>query len=114
MGRTSIERQANYRALFPAQLDAPHVEEIRMHVNRGWPLGSDRFKNEVERALETAVRPRKRGRPPIAREMRLTTTCGRKSTLPQYFGVFVFHEGRVRAPPSINVSLLQSALHLTV
>jgi hypothetical protein len=36
--------------------------EIRDTVNRGWPLGGERFKDEIERALKCATRSPKRGR----------------------------------------------------
>jgi len=56
-------RQCAYRDLFRTELDAKELAEIRDTVNRGWPLGSDRFKDEIERALRCAVRPPQRGRP---------------------------------------------------
>ena len=46
-----------------ALLDIRELDEIRYTVNRGWPLGSDRFKDEIERSLKLAVRQPKRGRP---------------------------------------------------
>lgn len=63
LGRTAEERQVAYRALFRTELDADALSEIRDTVNRGWPLGSERFKDEIARALMCAVRPPKRGRP---------------------------------------------------
>ena len=64
LGRTAAERQYAYRALFDMGLDAEVLDEIRATVNRGWPLGSERFKDEIARALRCAVRPPKWGRPP--------------------------------------------------
>ena len=63
LGRTDVERQHRYRELFGAELDSIALSEIRSTVNRGWPLGSEQFKDEVERALACAARPPKRGRP---------------------------------------------------
>lgn len=63
LGRTPIERQEAYRALFRDQLDDMVLSEIRSTVNRGWPIGSERFKNEIEQVLRRAARPPKRGRP---------------------------------------------------
>jgi len=60
-------RQQAYRDLFSTELDARELAEIRDAANRGWPLGGDRFKDEIERALQCAVRPPKRGRPPKRR-----------------------------------------------
>ena len=57
------ERQLAYRVLFGSELDSSELGEIRDTVNRGSPLGSGRFKDEIERALACAVRPPKRGRP---------------------------------------------------
>lgn len=57
------ERQLANRGLFATELDEKESGELRDTVNRGWPLGSDRFKDEIERALQCAARPPKRGRP---------------------------------------------------
>ena len=63
LGLTALERQDAYRELFGECFDARDVEEIRGTINRGWPLGGERFKDEIEVALNRAVRPPKRGRP---------------------------------------------------
>jgi putative transposase len=63
LGRTPIARQEAFRALFRDQLDDAALAEIRSTVNRGWPIGSERFKNEIEQVLRRAARPPKRGRP---------------------------------------------------
>lgn len=63
LGRTEIERQSAYWALFSTGVDDTCLQEIREAVNRGWPLGSERFKDEIEAALERAARPPQRGRP---------------------------------------------------
>ena len=52
------ERQLAYRGLFATELDEKELGELRDTVNRGWPLGSDRFKDEIERALQCAARLR--------------------------------------------------------
>ncbi|MGQ0749232.1 MAG: transposase [Betaproteobacteria bacterium] len=77
LGRSNEERQQAYRQLFHTELDARELAEIRDTVNRGWPLGGDRFKDELERALRCGVRPPRRGRPrqrrstiPIAKQSR--------------------------------------------
>ncbi len=62
-GETPEERQRAYRELFRVELDAKDLGEIRDTVNRGWPLGGERFKDEIEKALKCAARPPKRGRP---------------------------------------------------
>jgi putative transposase len=65
LGCTQSGRQAAYRALFRESFDARSVEEIRATINRGWPLGGEQFKDEIEAAVMRAVRPPKRGRPAI-------------------------------------------------
>lgn len=69
LGQSAEERQLRYRALFALSLRESQLEEIRHAVNRGWPLGSERFKDEIERALQMATRLPQRGRPPIARDL---------------------------------------------
>lgn len=64
LGRTAEARQHAYRELFRSELDSSELAEIRNTVNRGWPLGGERFKDEIEQALKCAARPPKRGRPP--------------------------------------------------
>ena len=63
LGKTTEDRQQAYRELFRSELDSSELGEIRDTVNSGWPLGSNRFKDEIESALKCAVRPAKRGRP---------------------------------------------------
>ena len=63
LGRTPEERQQAYRELFRSELDSDELKAIRDTVNRGWPLGGERFKDEIEQALKRAARPPKRGRP---------------------------------------------------
>jgi len=62
---TSIlgERQVAYRALFGAEHSGLEMDRIRTTVNQDWPLGSDRFRGEIEEALKRAANPPKRGRP---------------------------------------------------
>lgn len=63
LGSTRQQRQRAYRELFRSELDQNALDEILNAANRGWPLGSDRFKDQIERALNCAARPPKRGRP---------------------------------------------------
>ena len=63
LGATPEARQRAYQELFRCELDAKDLGEIRDTVNRGWPLGGERFKDEIESALKCAARPPKRGRP---------------------------------------------------
>jgi len=63
LGTTARERQLAYRELFRSEIDSRELGEIRDTVNRGWPMGSERFKDKIERALACSARPPKRGRP---------------------------------------------------
>lgn len=63
LGSNEAERQQAYRHLFSSHLDQKAFGEIRNAVNLGWPLGSERFKDQIEAALQRAARPPKRGRP---------------------------------------------------
>ena len=60
--KNNLGQQA-YRELFRSELDSSELGEIRDTVNRGWPLGGERFKDEIESALKCATRPPKRVRP---------------------------------------------------
>jgi putative transposase len=63
LGSTPEERQRHYRESFRNELAEPALQEIRDTVNRGWPLGRERFKDEIAGALQRITRPPKRGRP---------------------------------------------------
>ena len=63
LGNDETARRQAYRELFSGHLDEKVLTEIRGAVDRGWPLGSERFKDEIEAALQRAARPPRRGRP---------------------------------------------------
>lgn len=65
LGSSSVERQAAYRELFRAHVDDDLITDIRASVNKGLALGSERFKDEIERLLGRRVRPGQMGRPRI-------------------------------------------------
>jgi putative transposase len=69
LGTTDTERRSAYRALFSTGVDETRLREIREMVNRGWPLGSERFKDEIEATPERAARPPQRGRPRKSRQL---------------------------------------------
>lgn len=62
LGSDEAQRRAAYRALFRAHLDEEALSEIRKASSRGLPLGSDRFREQVEVALGRRVGLRPRGR----------------------------------------------------
>lgn len=65
LGRTSTARQGTYRQLFQASIAAGDLAEIRACTHKGWALGGERFREQVEalgqrRAASKGVgRPRK-------------------------------------------------------
>ena len=63
LGATPGERQRAYRALVMSDIDSADLTEIRNSTQRGWPIGSERFKDQIEQALDRAARPPRRGRP---------------------------------------------------
>jgi putative transposase len=63
LGTTNDQRCEAYMALFTAHIDGVMIKDIRGAVNKGLVLGSERFKDEIERNLNRRVRPAKMGRP---------------------------------------------------
>lgn len=63
LGDTSQKRQQAYRSLFSADLNTALVQEIRNAANHGLALGSDYFKDNIERDYRCRVKPAKIGRP---------------------------------------------------
>jgi putative transposase len=63
LGRTSQERQSAYRALFQRTLDEGELQELRSTLHQCRVLGTERFKDTIERVLSRRVRSGKAGRP---------------------------------------------------
>ena len=61
LGATDEVRQAAYRQLFKHRISECSVREIREATNKGWVLGSDRFKARIQRQLARRVEPAARG-----------------------------------------------------
>ena len=61
LGRTDEERQTAYRQLFKHHIPEEALEEIRNATNKAWALGSDRFKQRIQRQLDRRVEPLERG-----------------------------------------------------
>ena len=64
LGGTAAERQKEYRLRFRKPSDGEFVSELRQATNGGWPVGSDRFKREIAKALKCRVAPLPAGRRP--------------------------------------------------
>jgi len=60
---TASERQHAYRELFRPALEPEQVRDIRAAVQTGTPFGNDRFRKQIEKALNCGVGQARRGRP---------------------------------------------------
>jgi putative transposase len=72
LGPTDAKRQQEYRKLFASDLEDDALDEIRYATTRGWPLGDETFKDNLEATLQRATRPPKRGRPGRKENLDLT------------------------------------------
>lgn len=63
LGNTPFQREAAYTALAEQALTALEIDVINKAVLKGWPLGSDKFKAELQNKVKRQVLPAKRGRP---------------------------------------------------
>lgn len=61
LGSEPEARQEAYRKLFLTHIDDKTVDEIRQSTQKGWALGSERFKSEVEKLLKRRTQPLPRG-----------------------------------------------------
>jgi putative transposase len=67
LGEDALSRQSRYRELFASQLAKEQVHEIRTALDFSMPLGNDRFRQQIERALGRSIGQAKRGRPLLNR-----------------------------------------------
>jgi len=63
LGEDASTRQLRYRELFANRLSRELVHEIRTALIFSMPLGNDRFRQQIERALGRSIGQAKRGRP---------------------------------------------------
>lgn len=63
LGGKSAQRQAAYQALFRGHIAGDDLRSIRETLNQCGVLGSERFKDDIERRLARRVRPGQPGRP---------------------------------------------------
>lgn len=63
LGNTPFQREAAYIELSGPALSAAEMATIDAAVLKGWPLGSDAFKAELQQRAKRQVLPAKRGRP---------------------------------------------------
>ena len=63
LGNSRAQRCSVYHSLFTCHLDVEQVDDIRNAIQTGTPLGNDRFRNQIEKALVCKVGHARRGRP---------------------------------------------------
>lgn len=61
LGHTPEERHLHCRQLFCAQLSNEQIDSLREATNKGWVLGSDRFKTKIAEMSARQVAPKPRG-----------------------------------------------------
>ncbi|MFT4993222.1 MAG: putative transposase [Paraglaciecola sp.] len=57
------KRQAAYRALLSSRMETKLLQNIRINLNKGMAIGSDRFKQEIEALTGRRMTKQKMGRP---------------------------------------------------
>lgn len=62
LGKTDEERQTAYRRWFQESIPKAEWEIIREVVQRNWAFGNNRFKEEMEKALDRRFEVKKAGR----------------------------------------------------
>ena len=63
LGATGESRRLRFLSLFETPLEECDLSRLRISVNKGWALGSDKFLDRMEAVLGRSVRPARRGRP---------------------------------------------------
>lgn len=63
LGNTPFQREAAYIELAAQGLPGAEQRAIEAAALKGWPLGSDKWKADLERRMKRQVLPAKRGRP---------------------------------------------------
>lgn len=55
LAKTKAARIRAYRQLFGNELSTEHLDEIRLCTNKGWVIGDEKFKQEIELVLNRKV-----------------------------------------------------------
>lgn len=63
LGNTPFAREAAYKQLVAQGLAQPELDAVRAAVEKGWPLGSDEFKQSLEKQVNRRLQPAQKGRP---------------------------------------------------
>lgn len=64
LGNTPFEREAAYRHLMERGMSSNEIARLERAVQAEWALGSDVFRQDLERRVQRRVGPARRGRPP--------------------------------------------------
>lgn len=70
LGSTSSARQSAYCDLFRQQMDDALLHKIREALGQELVLGTEKFKNDIEKLVAREVRPKKVGRPQRQKKLR--------------------------------------------
>lgn len=73
LGQTLFARRRAYRSLFDAGVTSDELGRIRNCTQSGTPIGSDRFKQQIEKTVKRKVGAETRGRPAQRRDLDLTS-----------------------------------------
>ena len=63
LGNTPFDREAAYKQMAEQALTSDQARQLADATNKGWPLGTEKFKSSLEKQGTLRVRPAKRGRP---------------------------------------------------
>lgn len=63
LGFDAVERQASYRALFHSALTTDNLAAIRDCTHKGWALGSEQFRTQMEKLGKRQAASKGVGRP---------------------------------------------------
>ena len=63
LGNTPFEREAAYRSLAEQALTREELDKMRKSAGKGWAIGSEEFKSQLEKQTARRVSPGKAGRP---------------------------------------------------
>jgi putative transposase len=63
LGNTPFDREAAYKQMAEQALTSAQTAKLIDATNKGWPLGTEKFKVNLEKQGNQRVRPARRGRP---------------------------------------------------
>jgi putative transposase len=63
LGNTPYQRENTYAEMAASDLSKDQILTVEKSILKGWPLGSDKFKTDLQNRMQRQVLPAKRGRP---------------------------------------------------